>query len=220
MTPSPAAAPTGSHPLRRAAAAFLAALTLVVLVLASGASGAAPPSGPAPGAPEAAVLLRDAPARQATMVPPIRGAGPAAVRRAFAAPLQPWGRGHRGLDLDAPAGAAVVAPADGVVRYAGQVVDRPVLTVVHDDGTVSSMEPVEPLVEVGTRVSAGETIGEVAAAPPHCATGCLHCATSCLHWGVRREDDWQVGAARFDRYLDPLVLLGWSGPSVLWPSEQ
>ena len=47
-----------------------------------------------------------------------------------------------------------------------------------------------------------------------------HCTDrggSCVHWGVREPDGWRVGDAAFDRYLDPLVLIGWSGPSVLWP---
>ena len=30
---------------------------------------------------------------------------------------------------------------------------------------------------------------------------------------------WQVATAANDRYLDPLIALGWSGPSVLWPQD-
>lgn len=142
---------------------------------------------------------------------PVAGAGPQDVRRAFAAPLQPWGRGHRGVDLATGSGA-VRSPADGTVRFAGGVVDRPVLTIAHDDGLVSSFEPVTALVPVGARVSAGEVVGT---ADPLGA----HCLVPCVHWGVRREDGWRVGGALFDRYVDPLWLIGWSGPSVLWPQH-
>lgn len=139
------------------------------------------------------------------------GAGPDDVRRAFAAPLKPWGRGHRGVDLGAGVGV-VLAPADGVVRFAGLVVDRDVLTIAHADGLVSSFEPVRTDLPVGTPVVAGQPVGVVDLTRPHCLV-------PCLHWGVRREDAWQVGGAVFDRYVDPLWLIGWSGPSVLWPQH-
>jgi murein DD-endopeptidase MepM/ murein hydrolase activator NlpD len=63
---------------------------------------------------------------------------PHQVQRAFEAPPTPYGAGHRGIDLTATAGSAVSAAADGVVSFAGMVVDRPVLSVRHDDGLVAS----------------------------------------------------------------------------------
>ena len=63
---------------------------------------------------------------------------------------------------------------------------------------------------MGAVVAAGDPVGRLAGAPPHCTR-------ACVHWGVREPDGWRVGDAAFDRYLDPLVLIGWSGPSVLWP---
>ena len=42
----------------------------------------------------------------------------------------PYAAGHRGIDLPAAAGEAVLAPADGVVTFSGTVVDRPVLSIL------------------------------------------------------------------------------------------
>ncbi|WP_180952438.1 M23 family metallopeptidase [Micrococcus luteus] len=114
------------------------------------------------------------------------------------------------MDLAVPSGAPIQAPAAGRVVFAAVVVDRPVLTLEHADGTYSSLEPVEADVAVGAVVDAGDPVGRLAGAPPHCTR-------ACVHWGVREPDAWRVGDATFDRYLDPLVLIGWSGPSVLWP---
>ncbi|MFS0705062.1 M23 family metallopeptidase, partial [Cellulomonas sp. 179-A 9B4 NHS] len=124
---------------------------------------------------------------------------PAQLARAFEAPPERWAAGHRGVDLLAPAGADVVAPADGTVSFAGHVVDRGVVTVLHPDGRRSSVEPVVPLVAVGDVVRAGDRLGTV-------ATG-GHCAGTCLHWGVREGD----------RYVDPWSLLPGAGPVVLLP---
>jgi murein DD-endopeptidase MepM/ murein hydrolase activator NlpD len=115
----------------------------------------------------------------------------------FDAPAAPWLAGHRGADLDAPVGTRVLAPRGGVVQFAGVVVDRPVLTLLHDDGLRSSFEPVEALLPVGTRVAAGEVVGTVTGARSHCAP-------TCLHWGVRDGET----------YLDPMLLLT-GGPVVL-----
>lgn len=165
------------------------------------------PDGVVSGGTPAALVASD---RVAAMTSPVPGAGPDDVLRVFAAPERPWGRGHRGVDLAAPDGR-LVAPAAGTVRFSGAVVGRGVLTLEHADGTLSSFEPVTTDLLPGDVVLAGQDVGRV-------ATG--HCRTRCVHWGVRREDAWVVGAARFDRYVDPLLLLGWSGPSVLWPQER
>lgn len=119
---------------------------------------------------------------------------------AFAAlPGQPWDRGHRGVDLAAPLGAVVLAPADGTVTFTGQVVDRAVVTITHADGLRSSFEPVTGTAPVGAQVRRGQSLGVT--------TPGGHCHDRCLHWGVRR------GAV----YLDPLDLLRPSVPSVLLP---
>lgn len=121
------------------------------------------------------------------------------VAREATIPPSPWLPGHRGVDLAASAGDVVVAPADGVVAFAGPVVDRGVLTVAHAGGLRSSLEPVEPLVAVGEPVARGQPVARLAAGG--------HCGSSCLHWGVRRQE----------RYLDPLTLLRPAEPPVLLP---
>lgn len=159
-----------------------------------------------------AARAEDAPAAPpvtGALLTPTPGAGPPDVLRGFAGPERPWSRGHRGVDLAASSGL-VTAPAAGTVRFVGSVAGRGVLTLAHPDGTLSSFEPVTSDLTAGQAVAAGQEVARV-------QEGAAHCPVRCVHWGVRREDAWAVGAARFDRYLDPLLLLGWSGPSVLWP---
>ncbi|MBM9466863.1 M23 family metallopeptidase [Nakamurella sp. YIM 132084] len=129
-------------------------------------------------------------------------AGPATVLMPFGDPAHRYAPGHRGVDLAAPAGASVLAAADGVVTFAGPVAGRPVLTVRHDSGLRSSFEPVTATVATGSRVSRGQVLGTLVGA------GHASCApASCLHWGVRLPDD---------TYLDPMALLtGWR--VRLWP---
>jgi murein DD-endopeptidase MepM/ murein hydrolase activator NlpD len=126
-------------------------------------------------------------------------AGDAEIVRAFSAPAQHWSAGHRGVDLAAPDGAEVLAPAAGVVTFAGTVVDRGVVTVSHADGLRSTVEPVEPSVRPGQPESQGDVIGHLQ--PGHCP------GRTCLHWGVRRGED----------YVDPTRLLRAPGPTVLLP---
>lgn len=124
--------------------------------------------------------------------PPAAAAGarlpvPGAVVRRFDPPAERWLAGHRGVDLAAPPGTAVLAPADGVVTFAGEVAGKPVVVVSHG-AERSTLEPVEGTVPVGTRVAAGEQVGQLVA-------GHACPAEACLHWGVRRGDE----------YLDPLA---------------
>jgi murein DD-endopeptidase MepM/ murein hydrolase activator NlpD len=150
----------------------------------------------------AAALLTAAPTAAASNQQWAWPLGPIpAVSRRFEAPPQPWSPGHRGVDLTATVGQVVMAPADGVVTFAGRVVDRGVLTVRHLGGLRSSVEPVSALLPVGTPVRRGEPIGTVSADRGHCPPA------TCLHWGVRRGE----------AYVDPLSLLGPPQPPVLLP---
>lgn len=142
---------------------------------------------------------------------PPAGTGPEDLVLPFDPPPRPWSTGHRGVDLSTRDGQ-VRAPAPGVVRFVGIVVDRPVLTLAHPGGTLSSFEPIETELAVGDRVVAGDPLGTVDGSV-------AHCEVPCIHWGVRIPDGWTVGSTLRDRYLDPALLLGWSGPSVLWPLE-
>ncbi len=111
------------------------------------------------------------------------------VIRPFIRPEHDWSAGHRGVDLAADGGAPVVSAVDGVVTFAGTVVDRGVVTVQDSRGVRSTVEPVSPLVRTGEPVRRGQTIAT--AIDGHCAD------RSCVHWGIR------VGTT----YVDPLDLL-------------
>lgn len=126
---------------------------------------------------------------------------PVTVTGAFVAPPTPYSAGHRGIDLSAPPGTAVLAPFEGTVSFTGVVVDRPVITIDHAGDLRSSFEPVEASVAVGERVSAGQQIGTVAMGG--------HCSLDCFHFGVRVHG----------QYLSPLVLLGGVPRAVLLPRD-
>ena len=126
-------------------------------------------------------------------------APPHPVVRPFVAPASAYGAGHRGIDIAAPTGV-VRAPADGVVHFAGTVVDRPVMSIRHADGLLSSYEPVVTPLAAGATVHRGEVIGTVLGG---------HCASRCLHFGVRRDG----------QYISPLSLLGGVPRAVLLPTR-
>lgn len=131
------------------------------------------------------------------------------VVRAFDPPLEPWGPGHRGVDLLGSPGQAVRAGLDGTVTYAGNLAGRGVVVVSHGD-TRTTYEPVEPSVDVGAAVAPGERLGALQTGPSHCAP------RTCLHWGWIDggwiHGGWIEGTA----YLDPLRLVG-RGPVRLLP---
>jgi murein DD-endopeptidase MepM/ murein hydrolase activator NlpD len=109
----------------------------------------------------------------------------------FDPPLDPWGSGHRGVDLLGSAGQAVRAALPGRVTFAGLLAGRGVVVVSHD-GTRTTYEPVSPEVSVGDTVTAGARLGRLEGFGSHCFP------RACLHWG------WLRG----DTYLDPLDLVG------------
>lgn len=127
--------------------------------------------------------------------------GPRSIVRAFVAPAHRFGAGHRGIDVAAPEGAAVLAPAPGVVLFAGPVAGRSVVTVDHGGGVVSSYDPVAPSVTAGDAVTAGARIGDLG---PGAA---MHCASGCLHVGVRRGGE----------YVDPVPYFHPPRRSILLP---
>jgi murein DD-endopeptidase MepM/ murein hydrolase activator NlpD len=117
---------------------------------------------------------------------------PATVRARFRPPAQPYGPGHRGVDLAGEPGGPVFAARAGTVVFAGPVGGRGVVSIQHDDGLRTTYGPVRATVATGSWVESGQLIGRLEPG----LTGCPDPA--CLHWGVRR------GPAE---YLDPLVLL-------------
>jgi murein DD-endopeptidase MepM/ murein hydrolase activator NlpD len=123
---------------------------------------------------------------------------PHPIARPFIAPETPYSAGHRGIDIRADAGVEVHAPAAGVVHFAGFVVDRPVISIRHAGGVLSSFEPVEPSVATGDRVARGDVIGILLPG---------HCASPCLHLGARIDGE----------YVNPLLFLGGLEHAVLYP---
>lgn len=130
-------------------------------------------------------------------------AGKPAVVHAFDPPAKPWLSGHRGVDLSAAQGVAVMAPTGGVVSFSGVVVDRAILTITEPGGLRLSFEPVDSTLKAGDAVMRGQTVG-VVEGRTHCDGGAN---ASCLHWGVRRGEE----------YLDPLQFLLDLRPSILLP---
>jgi murein DD-endopeptidase MepM/ murein hydrolase activator NlpD len=164
---------------------------LLVVVAVIVVSGPAPSAARAPttaGSPRAAAGMWDWP------VP-----APRQVQRRFEAPPTPYSAGHRGIDVAAGFRRTVLAAADGVVSFAGVVVDRPVLSVRHAGGLVSSIEPVDATVAAGDVVRRGDAVGVVASGG--------HCDDRCVHFGVRLRGE----------YLNPMALLGTLERAVLLP---
>jgi murein DD-endopeptidase MepM/ murein hydrolase activator NlpD len=118
--------------------------------------------------------------------------GPLRIARGFDPPARPWLPGHRGVDLAAVPGAVVRAAGNGVVRFAGPLAGRGVVSVEHAGGLRTTYEPVAVRVRPGDRVAAGHPLGAVAVGHRGCA------APACLHWGLRRDAV----------HLDPFALLG------------
>ena len=120
------------------------------------------------------------------------------VLRDFWSPNGDYSAGHRGIDFAATESEPVSAVADGVVRFAGSVAGRGVLSITLANGYVAELEPVCPLVAAGESVTAGQQIATV------CTSGETHCAETCLHLSARRfSADYPRGFA----YLTPLLFL-------------
>ncbi len=114
-----------------------------------------------------------------------------AVERGFEPPTDPWGPGHRGVDLTGRVGEAVLAVDDGTVSFAGYVGGRGVVAVRHGE-LRSTYQPVVPSVRAGDHIDVGEALGRLTQVGSHCLPA------TCLHLGARRDQ----------QYLDPLALLG------------
>ncbi|WP_084701266.1 M23 family metallopeptidase [Cryptosporangium arvum] len=117
--------------------------------------------------------------------------GPVRVVRPFDPPAGPYGPGHRGVDLAGSPGTLVRAAADGVVRFAGPVGGRGVVSITHDADRRTTYEPVRASVRTGDRVVPGTPLGQLEGRHPGCPT------ETCLHWGLIVSD----------QYVDPLTLL-------------
>lgn len=109
----------------------------------------------------------------------------------FDPPDDPWGSGHRGVDLAGTSGQAVRSALPGVVTFAGTIAGKPVVTVSHG-GTRTTYEPVIASVAVDATIAGGQVIGRLQVPFSHCFP------SACLHWGLLEGET----------YLDPLSLVG------------
>lgn len=125
---------------------------------------------------------------------------PRSIVRPFIAPATPYSRGHRGIDV-LTVSRVIYAPADGIVHFAGTVVDRPVLSINHGSGIVSSFEPVVSILRAGQSVSRGQQVGTAIAG---------HCSVTCVHVGVRVNG----------QYVSPLNYFANLPRSVLRPTRR
>jgi Peptidase family M23 len=150
----------------------------------------APDSSRLPGSPEVPALWM-----------PIAGA----VVRGFDARAGPFGRGHRGIDIDAAEGELVRAPAAGTVVFAGPVAGTTWVTLLVAPGVLVTLGPLLDPVLTAARVRARSPIGRVgpghpttpavATQRPGAAAGQPGAVT--LHLGVRVDGV----------YVDPLAYL-------------
>lgn len=127
-------------------------------------------------------------------VPPVT---PTVVTRAFAPAAHNWLPAHRGVDLATSPGTPVSAIRAGTVVVSKVIADRPVV-VVRSGRVRFTFEPVVGSLPVGSRVTAGDTIGVTGSGG--------HCGDGCLHWGAKIAGD----------YVNPMSFLPSSAP-VLKP---
>lgn len=114
------------------------------------------------------------------------------IIRGFDPPSDPYGAGHRGIDIAAAVGTPVLAPAAGTVTFAGKVGGQLYVTLDHGGGLLSTYSWVSAvLVHKNDAVAAGATVALSGLGHPNSVVA--H-----LHFGVKRD-----GA-----YVDPLELLG------------
>jgi murein DD-endopeptidase MepM/ murein hydrolase activator NlpD len=114
------------------------------------------------------------------------------IVRGFDPPNSPYGSGHRGIDIGVPVGTPVLAPAAGVVTFAGNVAGRLFVTIDHGGGLLSTSSFLSAvLVRKGDAVAQGEAVALS-------GTGHAGDIAPDVHVGIRL-----AGA-----YVDPLDYLG------------
>src|SRR4029453_7120872 len=87
--------------------------------------------------------------------------GRPAVTRLFDPPADPYGPGHRGVDLAGTPGGPVLAAGAGVVVYAGVLAGRGVVSVDHPGGLRTTYEPLTVAVRAGAAVAPGALLGRL-----------------------------------------------------------
>lgn len=113
------------------------------------------------------------------------------VIRGFDPPDSPYSSGHRGIDIAAPIGSPILAPADGSVAFAGSVGGSIYVSIDHDGGIRSTFSWLSSRsVQKGEVVREGQLIG-------YTGLGHSGSTTPHLHLGMRMSDE----------YVDPLDYL-------------
>lgn len=176
-----------ASPARRLRLALTIALTALVLLLAGAPPAHGDTAAHTPGG------LAEIPTSEPWRWP----VSPVRIVEPFAAPAHEYGPGHRGIDL--AASGSVAAPASGVVVFSGTVVDRPLVTIDHGDGLVTTLEPVASDLSPGDPVARGDEVGTVASGG--------HAPPGTIHFGVRWHGE----------YVNPLLLLGGIPRAILLP---
>lgn len=184
-------------PFRRPLIGVLLALTVGAVLGPPVAASAVPrPASTAAGSSTAQPSWTPPPA--ASPSPPWVWPAAGVLSRSYQQPADAYAAGHRGIDVLID-GTAVRAPAAGTVLFAGTVVDRPLLTIDHGDGMVSTLEPVRTALVPGTAVARGEVVGELAVG------------------GHARPGELHLGARQDGVYINPVLLLGDVPRAVLLP---
>jgi murein DD-endopeptidase MepM/ murein hydrolase activator NlpD len=113
------------------------------------------------------------------------------VIRGYDPPDDPYGSGHRGIDIAVPVGTPVHAVDAGTVTFAGKVGGQLFVTVNHGGGLASTYSWVSALlVHKNDLVSRGQTIALSGAGHPGSTIAHLH-----------------LGAKLAGQYVDPMTYL-------------
>ena len=158
---------SSSRSIHVARAALLACLVVAVAAAAAGAAVTPRPTGTWPW-PVVGPIIRD-----------------------YDPPNSPYGSGHRGIDIAAPFGSPILAPAPAIVKFAGKVGGQMFVTLDHGGGIETTYSWVSAiLVHKNDAVFTGMRIA---------LTGSGHPGTTVPHL--------HLGAKRNGAYIDPLSLL-------------
>ncbi len=113
------------------------------------------------------------------------------IIRDYDPPDSPYGSGHRGIDIAAPFGTPVLAPAPAIVKFAGKVGGQLFVSLDHSGGLETTYSWVSAIfVHKNDAVYTGMRIA---------LTGSGHPGTSVPHL--------HLGAKRDEAYIDPMSLL-------------